>query len=35
MAKTDIPGLLVIALAVFGDARGWPKENYNRDPVEL
>ena len=33
MAKTDIPGLSVIALAVFGDDRGWFKENYNREKM--
>ena len=33
MAKTDIPGLMVIALAVFGDERGWFKENYNREKM--
>jgi dTDP-4-dehydrorhamnose 3,5-epimerase len=32
-SKTDIPGLLVIALAVFGDERGWFKENYNREKM--
>jgi len=30
---TDIPGLLVVALAVFGDSRGWFKENYHREKM--
>jgi dTDP-4-dehydrorhamnose 3,5-epimerase len=33
MTKTDIPGLAVVALAVFGDERGWFKENYNREKM--
>lgn len=32
-ARTDIPGLLVVALQVFGDNRGWFKENYQREKM--
>lgn len=31
--RTDIPGLLVVALQVFGDSRGWFKENYHREKM--
>jgi dTDP-4-dehydrorhamnose 3,5-epimerase len=34
IAKTDIPGLLVVALAVHGDTRGWFKENYQKQKLE-
>jgi dTDP-4-dehydrorhamnose 3,5-epimerase len=30
ISKTDIPGLLVIALAVHGDNRGWFKESFQK-----
>lgn len=30
---TDIPGLMVVALQVFGDNRGWFKENYHREKM--
>lgn len=30
VTKTNIPGLLVLDLAVFGDNRGWFKENWQR-----
>jgi dTDP-4-dehydrorhamnose 3,5-epimerase len=33
IAKTDIPGLLVVALAVHGDSRGWFKESYQRQKL--
>jgi len=33
VTHTDIPGLLVIALAVHGDGRGWFKENYHREKM--
>lgn len=33
VSKTDIPGLLVIALPVHGDNRGWFKENYQREKM--
>lgn len=33
IAKTDIPGLLVVALEVNGDDRGWFKENYQREKM--
>jgi dTDP-4-dehydrorhamnose 3,5-epimerase len=33
VTKTDIPGLLVIALPVHGDSRGWFKENYHREKM--
>lgn len=32
--ETNIPGLFVIELAVFGDNRGWFKENYQRSKME-
>lgn len=31
--ETSIPGLLVIDLPVFGDARGWFKENWQREKM--
>lgn len=31
ITQTDIPGLLVIALAVHQDGRGWFKENFQRE----
>lgn len=33
IARTDIPGLLVVALQVNGDSRGWFKENFQRDKM--
>ena len=33
VARTDIPGLFVIALKVDGDNRGWFKENYQREKM--
>lgn len=33
VTRTDIPGLLVIGLAVHGDGRGWFKENYQREKM--
>lgn len=33
IARTDIPGLLVIALPVHGDNRGWFKENFQREKM--
>jgi dTDP-4-dehydrorhamnose 3,5-epimerase len=30
VSKTDIPGLLVVALAVHGDSRGWFKESFQK-----
>lgn len=33
ITRTDIPGLLVIALPVHGDSRGWFKENYQREKM--
>jgi dTDP-4-dehydrorhamnose 3,5-epimerase len=33
VSKTDIPGLLVIALAVHGDSRGWFKESFQREKM--
>jgi dTDP-4-dehydrorhamnose 3,5-epimerase len=32
--ETEIPGLFEIDLAVFGDSRGWFKENYQREKME-
>lgn len=32
--ETNIPGLFVIDLAVFGDNRGWFKENYQKAKME-
>jgi len=34
ITPTDIPGLLVIALAVHQDGRGWFKENFQREKFE-
>ncbi|WP_300681232.1 bifunctional dTDP-4-dehydrorhamnose 3,5-epimerase family protein/NAD(P)-dependent oxidoreductase [Nocardioides sp.] len=31
--STDIPGLLVVTLPVHGDARGWFKENWQREKM--
>jgi len=31
--KTSIPGLLLIDLVVFGDSRGWFKENFQREKL--
>lgn len=31
--KTSIPGLLIIDLPVFGDSRGWFKENWQREKM--
>ena len=31
--ETSIPGLLVFDLAVFGDNRGWFKENWQREKM--
>jgi dTDP-4-dehydrorhamnose 3,5-epimerase len=33
VTKTDIPGLLVIALAVHGDSRGWFKESFQKEKM--
>jgi dTDP-4-dehydrorhamnose 3,5-epimerase len=33
VTKTDIPGLLVVALAVHGDSRGWFKESFQREKM--
>jgi dTDP-4-dehydrorhamnose 3,5-epimerase-like enzyme len=33
ISKTDIPGLLVIALAVRGDSRGWSKDSFRKDKM--
>jgi dTDP-4-dehydrorhamnose 3,5-epimerase len=33
VTKTDIPGLLVIALAVHGDNRGWFKESFQKEKM--
>jgi dTDP-4-dehydrorhamnose 3,5-epimerase-like enzyme len=33
ISKTDIPGLLVVALSIHGDARSWSKENFNREKM--
>jgi dTDP-4-dehydrorhamnose 3,5-epimerase len=33
VTKTDIPGLLVIALPVHGDSRGWFKESYQKEKM--
>jgi dTDP-4-dehydrorhamnose 3,5-epimerase/reductase len=30
---TDVPGLLVVTLPVYGDARGWFKENWQREKM--
>jgi dTDP-4-dehydrorhamnose 3,5-epimerase len=32
-SHTDIPGLMVVALQVFGDTRGWFKENFHREKM--
>lgn len=32
--KTSIPGLLIGDLSVFGDSRGWFKENYQKEKME-
>jgi len=34
VAKTSIPGLLVVDLILHGDERGWFKENYQREKLE-
>jgi dTDP-4-dehydrorhamnose 3,5-epimerase len=34
VSRTDIPGLLVIALPIHGDSRGWFKENYQKEKLE-
>jgi dTDP-4-dehydrorhamnose 3,5-epimerase len=31
ISKTDIPGLLVVALPVHGDSRGWFKESFQKE----
>ena len=31
--ETPIPGLLVVDLPVYGDARGWFKENWQRQKM--
>jgi dTDP-4-dehydrorhamnose 3,5-epimerase-like enzyme len=33
VSKTDIPGLLVIALAIHGDSRGWFKESFQKEKM--
>lgn len=33
ISRTDIPGLLVIALAVHGDSRGWFKESFQKEKM--
>jgi dTDP-4-dehydrorhamnose 3,5-epimerase len=33
VTKTDIPGLLVIAIPVHGDNRGWFKESYQKEKM--
>jgi dTDP-4-dehydrorhamnose 3,5-epimerase-like enzyme len=33
ITRTDIPGLLVIALAVHGDSRGWFKESFQKEKM--
>lgn len=33
ISESEIPGLLVINLSVFGDSRGWFKENYQKDKL--
>jgi dTDP-4-dehydrorhamnose 3,5-epimerase len=33
VTKTDIPGLLVVALAVHGDNRGWFKESFQKEKM--
>ncbi|HHV22883.1 MAG TPA: sugar nucleotide-binding protein [Propionibacterium sp.] len=33
VTETDIPGLLIIDLPVHGDARGWFKENWQREKM--
>ena len=33
VTTTDIPGLLVVTLPVHGDARGWFKENWQREKM--
>jgi dTDP-4-dehydrorhamnose 3,5-epimerase len=33
ISKTDIPGLLVVALAVHGDSRGWFKESFQKEKM--
>jgi len=33
ITKTDISGLLVIGLPIFGDDRGWFKESYQREKM--
>ncbi len=34
ISKTTIPGLLDIAIPIFGDDRGWFKENYQKAKLE-
>jgi dTDP-4-dehydrorhamnose 3,5-epimerase len=33
ISRTDIPGLLVVALAVHGDSRGWFKESFQKEKM--
>jgi dTDP-4-dehydrorhamnose 3,5-epimerase-like enzyme len=33
VTKTDIPGLLVVALAVHGDSRGWSKDSFRKEEM--
>ena len=34
VAKTSIPGMLVVDLILHGDERGWFKEGYQREKLE-